>query len=159
MAWCGRSASGKMGEKIPLNKNKYIKNQTKWLIGVVVVAALGSLAYLGTSTDLFKGSLRGEKSGLPAVTEAQCNKLQEWDNQGVLSNKMKNAYPYQLACIKQYGKLLPTWITSDTCRSLLANWKGKSLPLPPHPPATMGPDYPEGSSEYICSLKYPAEWK
>ena len=34
-----------------------MKNQTKWLIGVVVVVVFSAGAYLGTNTDLFQGKL------------------------------------------------------------------------------------------------------
>ena len=55
-----------------------MKNQTKWLIGVVVVVVFSAGAYLGTNTDLFKGSIRGgEKGGLPVVPKqgAKCLKV------------------------------------------------------------------------------------
>ena len=145
MAWCGRSASGKMGEKIPLNKNKYMKNQTKWLIGVVVVAALGSLAYLGTSTDLFKGSLRGEKSGLPAVTEAQCKMImQKKFNQGYLEYSEQK---YYASCRNSYPSLFP-FVNINICQDVKKLIDGGNL----------AKDQNLGSKAYKCEKDFPSVW-
>lgn len=135
----------------------------KWTIGILVVVVLGVLAYLGTNTDLFKGALRGgekggEKGDLPAVTQTRCDELQKWYDQGILSDKIKNALPYQLACMKKYSKLFSGWINQDSCKLISNSYKRQGLPLPPPPPSTMGPEYPKGLAEYMCLLRYPNLW-
>lgn len=91
----------------------------KWLIGIVVVVALGVLAYLGTSTDLFKGSLGGgEKGGLPKVTKARCEEMKKWNSQGVLSQKLKGNYSYVSACIGTYPEIWLGGVTPASCYAL-----------------------------------------
>lgn len=88
----------------------------KWLIGIVIVAAVGILVYLGTNTDLLKGSLGGgEKGGLPAVTNARCNMIiQKLNTQGLMSSEWK----YYDSCMNSYPTLFSITVNVNTCQEV-----------------------------------------
>lgn len=82
-----------------------MKNQTKWLIGVVIVVVFGAGVYLGTNTDLFKGNLRGgEKGGLLTVSKARCEMFSK-DSKKLIKGNLQ----YITACKEKYPSL---WFTT-----------------------------------------------
>lgn len=116
-----------------------------WIIGIVVVAAVGLLVYLGTNTDLFKGALDGEKGGLPTVTEARCKMIiQKLNTQGLLSADWK----YYDSCLNNYPALFTTTVDTYTCQLLKklideGNLSKNSINL---------------AKAHMCAKDYPSIW-
>ncbi|MBI4994137.1 hypothetical protein HZC21_00625 [Candidatus Peregrinibacteria bacterium] len=93
----------------------------KWLIGIVVVVALGALVYFGTNTDLFKGALRGEKGGWPVVPKAKCEMFKKYNEQNgytaLMNNILKGKQEYWISCQITYSELF--WIANkEECENL-----------------------------------------
>lgn len=100
-----------MGGKLSLVK----KN---WLIGIVVVAALGVLVYLGTNTDLLKGSLGkgGEKGGTPVVNLDRCILLKQWYKEGKLTENLKGNMDHAIACAEYFQKIWFGKVSLGKCK-------------------------------------------
>lgn len=123
----------------------------KWLIGIVVVAALGVLAYLGTNTDLFKGSLGGEKGGLPIVPKARCelfNKVYDQQGYSALMYLVKGNWDYVTVCQNKYPSLWFGYASLESCNQLKQWWNESKIT-------------PNGGSiaeAHECINKYPSLW-
>lgn len=119
-----------------------------WLIGIVVVAAIGVLVYLGTSTDLFRGALGGgEKGGSPTVNEARCKvMIQKLNTQGLISSEWK----YYDSCMNSYPALfVPILVDIESCKLLK-----KSLDE-----GTLSKNQNNLAKAYKCAKDFPAIWK
>lgn len=117
-----------------------------WIIGIVVVVALGVLAYLGTNTDLFKGALRGgEKGGLPSVTNARCTMIiQKLNTQGLMSSEWK----YYDSCMNSYPTLFSITVDHNVC-SLL-----KKL----YDEGNLSKNSTNLTKAHTCAKDYPSIW-
>lgn len=117
----------------------------KWTIGILVVAVLGVLAYLGTNTDLFKGALGGgEKGGLPAVTKARCEMLiQKLNTQGLISPEWK----YYDSCQYNYPTMFAN-VNFGTCIDLKKAFDAGNL----------SKDSTNLEKAHMCAKDYPAIW-
>ena len=111
-----------------------MKNQTKWLIGVVVVVVFSAGAYLGTNTDLFKGSIRGgEKGGLPVVPKARCEMFKKYQDEKGYSNLigilLKGKSEYVEAFKEKYPSLWFGYANNSTCGIYKNGWTQARLLL------------------------------
>ena len=126
----------------------------KWLIGIVVVVALGVITYLGTNTDLFKGSLSkgGEKGGsLPTVSKARCEVFKKvYDQKGYSSlvYMVKGNWDYVTVCENKYPSFWFGYASLESC-SQLKKWSDEKKITP------MGGSIAEA---HECINKYPSLW-
>ena len=86
----------------------------KWLIGIVVVVALGVLTYLGTNTDLLKGSLG--KGGTTVVNLDRCILLKQWYKEGKLTANLKGNMDHAIACAEYFQKVWFGQVSLGKCK-------------------------------------------